>query len=166
MLRPSLALFLAGAALALASTGCSVISGVHEAETEFLVKPSSTSKFNGWSEISIPDDPKSVDSAELLYVRLEARDTSVPDLTFIQTITAETKVGETFTKVAERTPMPRGERIVPLDLVYDGDLRDFFYEDGDDYTIHVTWRGLVDPSYPLPPEGVWMTVKIAVRIDD
>ena len=159
---------LAAAALALSSTGCSIVAGVHEAETEFLVKPGSSANFKGWSEITISEDPKSVESAELMYVRLEAQDTSVPDLTFIQTITAETKVGETFTKVAEKTPMPRGERIVPLDLVYDGDLREFFYDnpDGDGYTVHISWRGSVDPAYPIPAEGIWMTVKMAVNIED
>jgi hypothetical protein len=158
----------AGAALGLASTGCSFISGVHETETEFLLKPNSNQQFAGWSEITISKDPQSVASADLMYVRLEAKGSSVPDLTFIQKITAETKVEETLTKVAEKNPMPKGERIVPLDLVYDGDIRDFFYKnpDKDGYTIHIAWRGLVDPSVAIPAEGVWMTVKVAVNIED
>jgi hypothetical protein len=154
-----------GAAMALAATSCSTISGVHETETKFLVQPGGNTIFAGWSEIHVTEDPKSVDSAELLYVRLEAKDTSIPDLTFIHHITGEAKVDETFTLVAQKTAMPQGERIVPLDLVYDGDLRQFFYPENGEYTIHITWRGETNPAYPMPAEGIWMTVKVAVRID-
>lgn len=156
-----------GAALALASTGCSFITGEYEAETEFLVKPNSATEFSGWSEIDISEDPQSVDSAELMYVNLEAKDTSIRDLAFILSITGDAKVDETFTRVAEKSPMPPGERIVPLDQVYDGDLRQFFYKnpEKDAYTIHITWHGTVDPTYPLPAEGVWIRVRVAVRVE-
>jgi hypothetical protein len=156
------------ASLALASASCSVVAGEHEAETTFLVKPGSNTTFKGWSEITITEDPKSVTSATLMYVRLEAEDQSVTDLGFLRSVTADVKVGETATRVAEKASMPKGERIVPLDVVYKDDLRDFFYEDpeGEGYTIHIDWRGEVDASYPLPAEGIWMKVKMAVRIDD
>lgn len=159
---------LAGAALALSSMGCSLVAGVHEVETEFVVKPGSTPNFSGWSEITISEDPRSVDGADLMYIRLEAQDSSVRDLTFIQSITAEVKVDETLTRVAEKAPMPKGERIVPLDLVYKGDLRQFFYDDpdGDGYTVHIAWSGQVDLSHPIPAEGIRMLVKMAVNIKD
>ena len=156
------------AAAALASTGCSFISGEHEAETRFLVKPNTATSFSGWSEITITEDPGQVSSAELQYVRIEADDPGVTDIGFVRSITGDTKVGEQLTRVAEKSPFPQGERIVPLDLVYDGDIRDFFYEDPEKegYTIHIVWKGEVDPTYPIAPEGIWIKVKVAVVIDE
>jgi hypothetical protein len=155
------------ASLALGTSACATLRGEHEAETRFLVKPSAQATFSGWSEITISEDPSSVDGAELMYIRLEAQDSSVQDLTFIRGVTAEVKVAGVSTKVAEKAPMPPGERIVPLDRVYHGDLRKFFYEDAenDGYTVHIDWRGSVDAAKPIPAEGVWMKVKFAVRID-
>jgi hypothetical protein len=166
--RGSRALFAASMGLlSLLSTGCSVISGEHEVETRFPVKPGGQASFNAWSEISISEDPSSVTSAELMYVRLEAEDSSVADLGFIRSLYGDVKVGEQLTRVAEKTSFPRGERIVPLDVVHEGDIRDFFYEDpeADGYTIHLEWNGAFDPSYPLPADGLWIKVKAAVRID-
>lgn len=159
----------AAAALALGSASCSFVSGEHEAETRFLIKPGSgATSFSGWSEITITEDPSQVTSAELMYVRVEAEDTSVTDLGFVRSITGDAKVGEQLTRVAEKTPFPRGERIVPLDLVYDGDIKPFFYEDpeGEGWTIHVSWKGEVDPTFPLPAEGLWVKVKVAVLIEE
>lgn len=165
---PSILTTIAIAVPALCGTGCSAVSGVHEAETEFIVKPGATPGFKAWSEIYITEDPKSVTSAELLYVRLEARDEGIPDLTFIQSIAGAAKVDETFTPVAEKNAMPKGERIVPLDLTFDGDVRQLFYArpENDDYAIHIAWSGMADANYPIPADGIWMIVRAAVRIDD
>lgn len=159
---------LLAAALALGSAGCSAVSGEHEAETKFPVKPGGDPTFKAWSEITITEDPKSVTSADLMYVRLEAMDSSVEDLGFIRSIYGQVKVGEQLTPVVEKTSFPRGERIVPLDVIYKDDLREFFYEDpeADGYTIHIVWNGEVDTSYPLPADGLWIKVKVAVRIEE
>ena len=162
------ALFTA-AALALGAASCSFVSGEHEAETRFRVLPGSgTTSFSGWSEITISEDPTQVTSAELLYVRIEAEDTSVTDIGFVRSITGDAKVGDQLTRVAEKSPVPRGERIVPLDLVYSGDIKQFFYKDpeGDGWTIHISWKGEVDPTYPLPAEGLWVKVKVAVLVEE
>lgn len=155
------------AVLALGSSACSVVSGEHEAETRFLVKPNNLATFNGWSEITVSEDPSSVDSAELRFIRLEAQDDKVADLTFIKDVTAEAAVAGVQTTVAKKAPMPPGERIVPLDRVYRGDIRQFFYkaDDGDGYTVHIDWHGSVDPGKAIPPEGIWMRVKVAITID-
>ena len=155
------------AALALGASACSVVTGEHEAETKFLVKPTSQSTFSGWSEISVSQDPSSVDGVELMFVRLEARDDNVPDLTFIKSITAEAVVDGVSTVVAKKSPMPAGERIVPLDRAYHGDIRKFFYADdeNDGYTVHVDWHGEVDLTKTIPPEGVWMRVLVAIRVE-
>ncbi|AKT37139.1 hypothetical protein [Chondromyces crocatus] len=156
------------AALALASTGCSIISGDHETETRFPVRPGGSTTFAGWSEITITENPHQVSAAELRYVRLEAEDTSVTDMGFIRNITGDVKVGDQLTRVVQKASMPKGERIVPLDVVYKDDIRQFFYEDpeGEGWTIHIDWKGEIDPSYPLPPEGVWVKVKVSVRIEE
>ncbi|EYF02099.1 hypothetical protein [Chondromyces apiculatus] len=156
------------AALALASTGCSLISGEHEAETRFPVRPGSATTFNGWSEITLTQNPQQVSSAELMYVRVEAESEDIKDMGFVRSITGDTKVGEQLTRIVQKSPMPAGERIVPLDMVYEGDIRQFFYEDpeGEGWTIHVVWNGEVDPTYPLPPDGVWVKVKLAVRVEE
>lgn len=159
----------AAAALALGSSACSLVSGEHEAETRFLVKPGSgATSFSGWSEITITEDPSQVTSAELMYVRIEAEDTSVTDIGFVRSITGDAKVGDQLTRVAEKSPVPRGERIVPLDLVYDGDIKQFFFEDpeGEGWTIHITWKGEVDPTFPLPADGLWVKVKVAVLVEE
>ncbi|WP_437997329.1 hypothetical protein WMF26_42015 [Sorangium sp. So ce185] len=155
------------ATLALGASACATIAGEHEAETKFLVKPTSQSTFSGWSEVSISQDPNSVDGAELRFIRLEARDDNVPDLTFIKSITAQAVVDGEATLIAKKAPMPAGERIVPLDRKYHGDIRKFFYPDEENggYTVHVDWFGEVDLTKKIPPEGVWMKVIVAVRVE-
>ncbi|AUX47215.1 hypothetical protein SOCE26_087270 [Sorangium cellulosum] len=155
------------AALSLGASSCASIVGEHEAETKFLVKPSTQAKFSGWSEVSVSQDPSSVDGAKLMFIRLEARDNNVPDLTFIKSITAEAVVDGAATKIAGKSPMPTGERIVPLDRAYHGDIRKFFYEDTENggYTVHVDWRGELDLTKKIPEEGVWMKVIVAVSIE-
>ncbi|WP_437632261.1 hypothetical protein [Sorangium sp. So ce854] len=155
------------ACLALGASACASVVGEHEAETKFLVKPTSQSRFAGWSEISISQDPSSVDGARLRFIRLEARDNNVPDLTFIKNITAEAVVDDVPTVVARKKQMPAGERIVPLDRVYHDDIRKFFYEDPENggHTVHVEWSGEIDLTKKIPPEGVWMKVLVSVSIE-
>ncbi len=155
------------AVLALGASACASVAGEYEAETKFLVKPTSQSVFSGWSEVGVSQDPSSVDGAKLMFIRLEAQDSNVRDLSFIKSITAEVVVDGVATEVARKSPMPPGERIVPLDRVYHGDIRQFFYEDTTNggYTVHVDWRGTADLTKAIPPEGVWMKVIVAVRIE-
>ncbi|WP_437732373.1 hypothetical protein [Sorangium sp. So ce1335] len=155
------------ASLALGASACASVIGDHEAETKFLVKPTTQSTFSGWSEVSVSQDPNSVDGAKLRFIRLEARDNNVPDLTFIKNITAEAVVDDVPTVVARKTKMPAGERIVPLDRVYHDDIRKFFYEDPENggYTVHVEWRGEIDLTKKIPPEGVWMKVIVSVSVE-
>ncbi|WP_433929779.1 hypothetical protein AB3662_38785 [Sorangium cellulosum] len=155
------------ASLALGASACASVVGDHEAETKFLVKPTSQSTFSGWSEVSVSQDPNSVDGAKLRFIRLEARDNNVPDLTFIKSITASAVVDDVPTVVARKAKMPTGERIVPLDRVYHDDIRKFFYKDDENggYTVHVDWKGEIDLTKTIPPEGVWMKVIVSVSIE-
>jgi hypothetical protein len=155
------------AVLSLGASACASVIGEHEAETKFLVKPTPLSTFAGWSELTVSQDPNSIDGAELMFIRLEARDNNVPDLTFIKSITAEAVVDGVATTIARKSPMPVGERIVPLTRVYHDDIRKFFYEDPESggYTAHVDWRGEIDQTKTIPPEGVWMKVIVAIRVE-
>lgn len=155
------------AVLALGGGGCSLLAGEYETETKFRVVPTTQATFAGWSELTVSEDPNSVDGAKLMFIRLEARDNNVPDLTFLKSVRAAAVVDGVSTVVAEKSPMPPGERIVPLDREYHGDIRKFFYPDpeGEGYTVRVDWSGTVDLTKPIPPEGVWIKVIIAIRVE-
>ena len=47
-------------------------------------------------------------------------------------------------------------------------IKQFFYEDpeGEGWTIHITWKGEVDPTFPLPADGLWVKVKVAVLVEE
>src|SRR5262245_16593488 len=104
---------------ALPLTGCALVSGAHDAGTEFLVDPKSDGTFWGWSEITIQQDANSVKGATLQFARFDLPDDSpAEDLTFMQNVLAEVVVGDQRTPVAKKDEFPKGEPYVPLDLLY------------------------------------------------
>jgi hypothetical protein len=148
---------------ALPLTGCSFISGQHDAMTEFLVSPQATGAFWGWSEITISQDASSVKGATLQFARLDLpEDSPADDLTFLQNILAEVVTPDQRQPVAKKDQFPEGEPYVPLDLLYDGDLRAFF---PDGHTIRIEWTGSMNPAVQIPPEGVWVNVRIRVNVE-
>ncbi len=148
---------------ALPFTGCAFIAGQHDATTEFLVAPQANGTFWGWSEITISQDASSVKGATLQFARLELPDDSAAeDLTFLQNITAEVVTPDQRQPVAKMETFPDGESIVPLDLLYDGDLRGFF---ADGHTIRIEWTGARNPAVEIPPDGYWVTVRIRVNVE-
>jgi hypothetical protein len=161
--------FLAAAALAaLSASGCGVVyAGDHDATTEFLVKPHTDGTYFGWSEITIQQDASSVKGATLVFARLEIpEDSTAPDLTFIQSIFGELviKDGETYVErqpAAQKSDMPKDETIVPLDLLYEGDLRKFF---PDGHTVRMEWTGTRNPAVEIPEEGYWVDVRVRVNV--
>ncbi|NUQ75237.1 MAG: hypothetical protein HUU21_16930 [Polyangiaceae bacterium] len=159
----SLAVLAAGGLLALASTGCTSIVGEQSAETKFLVGSAGDGSFFGWSEITIEQDANSVDGAKLNAVTIEPLEgSSATDLTFVQSVVGEAVTSKARTTVVEQLSMPPGERLVSMNVVHTGDLRGFF-EDG--HTIRVEWSGKTNPSYPWPPEGIWIRVRVFVEIE-
>jgi hypothetical protein len=158
---------LGAACLALASsTGCSAVVGDQEIDTIFRVAPQSDGSFFGWSEVSIDEDPDQVDSARIGWVTLLAEDPPNADLTFIQTVTGESVTPEARTTLASKTQFPPGEEEVPLDIVYGGDIRDFFVPTEDRYKIRIEWKGATDPAFTAWPEnGFRIRVTALIEID-
>jgi hypothetical protein len=153
---------IAAGMMALSAGGCSDIAGDQDAETKFLLKPGGDGNFFGWSEITIDQDANSVDGATLRFVTLERMEGVQPgDLTFIHSVIGEAVNPESRTLLVTKTKMPAGEMTVPLDVVYDDDLRQFF---PDGHTIRVEWNGSADTT-GLPAEGVWIRVKVRVHIE-
>lgn len=143
--------------------GCASVVGNQSAETKFLIVPKSDSSFWGWSEITVEQDANSVERATLRAVTIEEMEpATTTDLTFLQNIVGESVTTTERTKVVEKAKMPEGERLVPLTIVYKDDLRSFF-EDG--HTIRIEWTGQINPAVTVPPEGVWIKVRVVVEIE-
>ena len=147
----------------LSLTSCSVVAGEHDAETKFLVDPNFDGSYWGWSEITISQDAQSVDGATLQFARLELpEDSPAEDLTFLQNVFAEVVTDTQRVAVAKKDTFPDGEAFVPLDLLYEGDLREFF---PDGHTIRIEWTGQRNPAVEIPPDGYWVTVRIRVNVE-
>ncbi|MBK8253463.1 MAG: hypothetical protein IPK82_12450 [Polyangiaceae bacterium] len=157
------AFLIAVGALSLTVTGCSFLAGEHDATTTFLVSPQANGSYWGWSEITIPQDADSVDGATLQFARLELpEDSKAPDLTFLQNILAEVVVPDQRVSVAKKDQFPPEEVVVPLDLLYEGDLREFF---PDGRTIRIEWTGQRNPAVEIPPEGYWVDVRVRIKVE-
>lgn len=150
--------------LAAPTIGCSSAIDEAMAETKFLAKPKADASFWGWSEITTDQDVNSVEKVTLRAVTIEPMDApSVPDMTFLQNLTAEAVAGEKREKIVEQNGMPPGERLVGLNLVYEGDIRSFF-QDGK--KIRAEWTGMTHPAFTAwPPEGIWIRVRVYVDIE-
>jgi hypothetical protein len=147
---------------ALPLTGCALVSGQHDATTEFLVDPKADGTYWGWSELTISQDASSVSGATLQFARLELPDDSpAEDLTFLQNVFAEVVTPDKREPVAKKDQFPEGEPYVPLDLLYDGDLRGFF---PDGHTIRIEWTGARNPAVTIPEGGLWVTVRLRVNV--
>lgn len=163
------ALFAATTIAALSNTGCNFIAGEHDAETWFIVDPRANGTFFGWSQITIQQDAREVEDAELMFARLELpEDSPAEDLTFIQNVLAEVVILDDAEQrveaevVAKKDEMPKGQPSVPLDLVFDGDLRHFF---PDGHTIRIEWTGQRNPEVEIPEGGLKVLVSIRVKVE-
>jgi hypothetical protein len=144
--------------------GCTAVAGDLDADAKFLVKPKGDATFFGWSEITIEQDATSVEQATLRAVTLEVLEPAeITDLGFLQGVAGEVVTSTERTRAVEKTKMPEGERVVPLDILYEGDLRSFF-EDG--HTIRIEWAGSTNPSFTAwPTEGIWIRAHIIVHVE-
>ncbi|MFO0587550.1 MAG: hypothetical protein U0441_08425 [Polyangiaceae bacterium] len=148
------------ALLAMPLTSCGAIAGSYDATTTFLVNPHASGTFNGWSEITISQDANSVSGATLDWARLDLpQDSPASDLTFIKDVSAT--IGDAKVPIAEQDTMPKGETDVLLDMLYDGDLRQFF-KDG--HTVHIDWKGTRNPDVAIPEGGLWVEVRVRVTV--
>ena len=140
-----------------------MISGSYDASTKFLVNPGASGTYNGWSEITITQDASSVSGAIVEWARLDLpEDSPAEDLTFIKDVYGELVVGDTRTPVAEQDTMPKGEPNVLLDLLYEGDIRQFF---SDGHTVRIEWKGTRNPDVAIPAGGLWVEVRVRVKVN-
>ena len=166
MIVSKLAMAAAAAALLWGTGGCSAVVGDQQIDTIFRVDPNADGKFWGWSEVTIDQDPSSVDGATIGWVTLYAEEPANADLTFIKTVSGEAVTPEERTLLASKSDFPPEEPEVPLDLVYDGDIRGFFQPDAGEHTIRIEWTGSIDPAFDAwPEEGFKIRVTALIQID-
>ena len=164
----SRAAILTTALLAMPLTSCTAIAGSYDASTWFIVSPQASGSFKGWSEITISQDANSVSGATLDWARLDLpQDSTASDLTFIKDVSADLVLNnadgtQERAPVAEQDTMPKGEPNVLLDLLYEGDIRQFF---SDGHTVRIEWKGTRNPDVAIPAGGLWVEVRVRVKVN-
>jgi hypothetical protein len=164
------ALTLSGAATALLAplgvltaaptlTGCAALLGEEDIDAWFLLIPRSDGTFFGWTEFTLSTPPGPDDEAVLRRVVLEAPATA-SDLRFVQRVSGEAVLREQRTLLVTGSDFPVQDTLAPLDVVYEGGLSGFF--DGD--TLRIEWSGSVDPSFPIPAEGIRIDATVTIEV--
>jgi hypothetical protein len=152
------------ALLALGATGCSsVVDGEHDTTIHFLVEPASDGSFNGWTDITLDGDISSVGTTNLWGVTLQVEQPStVPDLTFLSTLTGQAVTSTASTTVVTQDMFPRNQTTVSLDVDYLGDLHPLFESSNE---IHLVWTGTTNPAFTAwPSGGIWVQGDIRINV--
>jgi hypothetical protein len=154
------------AILALGATGCSAaIDGEHDTTIHFLVEPAPDGTFQGWTDITLDGDINSVGTTNLWGVTLQVEQPStVPDLTFLSTLTGQAVVGSVSTTVVTQDSFPRNDTTVSLNVKYLGDLHPLFETSNE---IHLVWTGTVNPAFtqwPAGGAGIWVQGDIRINV--
>jgi hypothetical protein len=146
------------------STGCTSLIGDQEIDARFRVDPRTDGSFFGWSEVTVDDDPNSVDSVTLQWVTMRANDPPNSDLRFIAQIIGEAVKDDESELLVSKNGFPEGEPEVSLDKHYEGDLRPLFRVE--DKTIRIEWRGTINPDFNEWPEnGFEIGVKASIHLE-
>ncbi len=152
-------------ALGLGSSSCSaVLSGTHDTTFDFLVEPVPAGTFQGWTDITLSEDISSFGQAELYGVSLQVeKPPTVPDLTFMSTLTAYAVTAKGQTQMAHVEGFQRGETTVEMHIDYLGDLHPLFE---DAHTIHIIWVGSANPAFTAwPTGGIWVSGDVTINLD-
>jgi hypothetical protein len=144
--------------------GCATVLGEEDVDAYFKLKPDANGDFYGWSEITISGADPEEDDALILGASLKV-ESGADDLTFIQLIIAEAVTPEARTVLAEGRDFPVGESIVPLDVLHEGGIAQFFTptEDGEN-KIRIEWTGKANPEATYPEDGYRVDVVIKVDV--
>jgi hypothetical protein len=161
------ALGIAGAALALAGSGCSSVAGVQQTTIDFSILPRADGTFWGWTNITVQQDVNQSNGATLLSVTLDvANPPGTPDLSFLKTLDG---VADAPNDAGPQTPVlslddfPKGEQAVVMNVLYHGDLRPFFT---DGHTIRLEWTGTINPAFTAwPPDNAGFQLRGRIQID-
>ncbi len=151
------------AALGLSSTSClALLAGVHDTEINFLVAPSESNRFFGWTEITIDGDANDANSAIIQAVTLDVLEPAdTGDLSFLQTLVGKLVLDETSTVAVTGDKFPVGEQAVTLRVAFTEDIRPFF-KNGT--TLRVEWTGTMNPSFTKWP-AAGFKVRGRIKID-
>lgn len=146
-------------AFAPALTGCAALLGEEDIDAWFLLIPRSDGSFFGWTEFTLSSAPGPDDEALLRRVVLRAPATA-GDLRFLRQVTGEAVRREERTLLVTGSDFPAQDTLAPLDVVHEGGLSGFF--DGD--TLRIEWSGSVDPSFPIPAEGIRIDATVTIEV--
>ena len=158
-------LYVATAAMGLSSSSCSLIYGVHDLDSKFLVKPfGDNTAFKGWTEFEVGEDISSVNRANVLAVTLSLLDEQSGDLSFLVSVTGSMKdsAGQPVPVVAQDS-FPRSESSVIMDILYKDDLKPLV----NGGTIRIDWSGTTDPNFGWSqyPDGFWIRTQIKINVE-
>lgn len=157
--RRRLHLLGAAAALSAFAPGCAALLGEEDIDAWFLLMPRSDGSFFGWTEFTLSSTPGPDDEALLKRVVLRAP-ASAGDLRFLRQVTGEAVKREERTVLVTGSDFPAQDTLAPLDVVHEGGLSGFF--EGD--TLRIEWSGLVDPSFPIPAEGIRIDATVTIEV--
>lgn len=150
---------LGAVAPAAALTGCAALLGEEDIDAWFLLIPRSDGTFFGWTEFTLSSAPGPDDEAVLRRVVLEAPATA-GDLRFLRSVVGEAVRREQRTLLVTGGDFPARDTLAPLDVVHEGGLSGFF--EGD--TLRIEWSGSVDPSFPIPAEGIRIDATVTIEV--
>jgi len=158
-------IFAATAAMGLASTGCTTVSGVHDAVLDFQVIQKSNGTFFRWNEFTTAADTTSIERATILSATLDVEaPEGTPDLSFIKSITGEAVNDAGRTLVVSSSKFPPGEQAVILDVKFHDDIRPLFKSPD---TLRIEWNGQTNPAFTgtWPAEGFGVRGRVKVEIE-
>jgi hypothetical protein len=148
---------------AVTAAGCGSVAGEQDFDASLTVTPKADGTFFWWTEVTLDQDVNSFGSAHLQFVRLDV----VPpaqDLTFLADVKGEAVTPSQRTALVSKQGMPKDELTVILDVLYDGDIRPFFTDEG--HKVRVEWTGRTNPAFNAwPKDGITVNVKVRIRLD-
>jgi hypothetical protein len=150
----------AGAASLL--SGCAEIAGEQQIDTYFLLKPTSSGVFGGWTEIALDQAPEPGDSAVLERASMTAP-AGMKDLTFITSIegAAVDPASGSLVPLVRGDDFPKNDTIGFFEILYPGNIGRFF-KGGT--TIRIEWNGRVATNAGIPAEGVRIDALVTVDV--
>jgi hypothetical protein len=150
-------------ALGLSSMSClALAAGVHDTEIDFLVAPSTSNKFFGWTEITIDGNVGDANSATLQAVTLDVLEpANTGDLSFLQSLVGKLVLDERHEIAVTGDKFPVGEQAVALKVVFTDDIRPLFKNGS---TLRVEWTGEMNPKFTKWP-STGFSVRGRIKID-
>jgi len=146
----------------LVGAGCTEISGEHQIDTYFILKPGASGAFSGWTEIQLEQAaPNAVATLKRASITAPM---GLDDLTFLTNILGQVRdpASGGLIPLVSQTKFPKNDTIGLFDILYHDDIRPFFK---DDTVFRVEWSGMVDTTgLTLPAEGARVDILVTVDV--